>query len=157
MKLFSKRKTVSLYAPIDGKQISITEVRDEIFSSKMMGDGVAYCEFTSDIFCAPCDGKLILVADTLHAYGIRAANGAEILIHIGLDTVMLGGVGFTQLASEGDMVKQGEPIIKLDLDILKANNIDLTTSMVITNGFAMELVDAVEYVKAGSTKVLMFT
>lgn len=156
MGLFGKKKEVNLYSPINGKCISLKNVKDEIFSSKMMGDGVAFAEFSSDEFCAPCDGKIMLIADTLHAFGMKATNGAEILVHIGLDTVMLNGEGFTKLANEGENVKKGTPIIKLNLELLNGKEIDLTTSMVVTNGHTFEIENNLDEVKAGETKIISF-
>ncbi|OOM82267.1 PTS system glucoside-specific EIICBA component [Clostridium puniceum] len=130
---FKKKKKLLLYSPVSGKCIDLEYVRDKIFSSKMMGNGIAF-SFSEDTVCAPCNGKLTMIANTLHAFGIKAENGAEILVHIGLDTVNLNGNGFTKLAKEGDQVKKGDPIIKIDRKVMQKSDIDLTTPMIITNG-----------------------
>ena len=80
---------------------------------------------------APCDGNLSLVANTGHAFGMVSSDGTEILIHIGIDTVNLNGKGFTVLAKQGEEVKKGQAIIRFDPGIMKENNLDMTTMMII--------------------------
>lgn len=128
---FFNKKTLETYAPITGKIIDITEVPDEVFSSKMMGDGFAI-EPETDVVVAPCDGTVALVAATKHAVAIES-QGVQILIHIGLDTVDLQGQGFTAHVKENDMVKKGAPLITFDRDYIVAQEKPLTTMMVITN------------------------
>ena len=127
-----KNDNKKLVAYAKGKFIPITDVPDPIFSEKMMGDGVAIL-VKGDTIYAPCDGTIILVANTLHAVGISSATGVEILIHIGFDTVNLNGKGFTKLINQGDKVKKGTPLIKIDRKIMEEEKIDLTTPMVVTN------------------------
>lgn len=127
-----KKKKVALYSPVNGKMISIEETSDEVFSSKMMGEGVAFV-LEDRWICAPCDGRVSMIPATLHAFGITTANQAEVLVHVGLDTVDLDGEGFEQLVAQGDSVKKGTPILKVDLDFMKDQGIDLTTPMVVTN------------------------
>lgn len=128
-----KKKTNALFAPVTGKVIPLEQVEDKLFASKLMGEGVAF-QFESNIVCSPCDGKLVLVANTLHAFGIQMNNGAEVLVHIGLDTVNLQGKGFKKLVKEGTKVKKGTPIIEIDRQFMEENKINLTMPMVITNG-----------------------
>lgn len=125
-------KKMTLYAPVKGKLISIEDVADKVFSSKMMGDGAAFV-FEGNEVAAPCDGEITLIASTNHAFGITAKNGAEVLVHIGLDTVNLHGKGLQPLLKQGAAVKHGTPVIRIDREFMKENNIDLTTPVVITN------------------------
>ena len=107
---FKNKNENVIYAPVKGTCIDITEVDDIGFSSKMMGDGVAIVPIEG-IVTAPCDGKISMIFDTGHAFGMEANNGAEILIHIGIDTVNLNGEGFEILKKPGQKVK----IPKLEL------------------------------------------
>ena len=127
---FGKKK-ITVAAPVTGSLIDITDVKDEVFSSKMMGDGFAV-EPDGDTIVAPCDGKIVLLAHTLHAVAIEH-EGVQLLIHIGLDTVELDGKGFTANVSNGDMVKKGDALIQFDPGYLTAQQKPLTTMIVITN------------------------
>ena len=125
-----RRQLPELAAVISGKCIPLEEVKDEVFASKAMGDGVAIVPESSEVV-APCDGNLRLVANTGHAFGMVSNDGVEILIHIGIDTVKLDGKGFVVLANQGEEVKKGQPIIRFDPDIMKDNNLDMTTMMIL--------------------------
>lgn len=127
-----KKKNCIIYAPANGKVISLSEVSDPVFSKKLMGEGVGFI-FDGDTLYAPVDGKVKLIATTKHAIGFEASNKAEILMHIGLDTVSLKGEGFEVLINEGDKVKHGTPIIRINRAYMKEKNIDLTTPIVVTN------------------------
>ena len=127
---FGKRQLV-LTSPVVGTSIRIEDVPDQVFSAKMLGEGAAFI-FEGDTVHAPCDGKVIVVASTKHAIGF-AVKDVEILLHVGLDTVNLKGQGFTALVSEGDRVKRGQSVLKLDRELLAALDADLTTMMVITS------------------------
>ena len=113
---FFKRKAKnepvkSLKAFISGKVISITEVNDQVFASKALGDGVAI-KPSAQIVTAPCDGVISVIAgDSKHAIGITLNNGVEILLHIGLYTVSLNGEGFRVFVKEKDKVKQGDKLL----------------------------------------------
>ncbi|WP_448909225.1 PTS sugar transporter subunit IIA [Holdemanella biformis] len=132
-KLFKKTDDIcKLFAPVNGKTIALENVPDKVFASKMMGDGIGF-EYEGNTIYAPCDGKITLVANTLHAVGITSENGAEILIHIGLDTVSLNGKGFKKLINQGDKVKKGTPLIEIDRQFMKEQDINLITPMVVTN------------------------
>jgi PTS system glucose-specific IIA component len=126
-----KRKPTELYSPVVGKSIRIEDVSDPMFSQKMIGDGSAFI-FDGDTVFSPCNAKVILFVDTKHAIGLDA-NGVEILLHIGIDTVNLKGRGFSALVSVGDYVKKGDPLLRIDRDFMKEENADLTTMMVITS------------------------
>jgi glucose-specific phosphotransferase system IIA component len=131
--LKKKDETVVLYKPVEGEVIDITDVQDDMFSTKMMGDGVAI-EPNSETILSPCDGKVLLVPKTLHAVALEAQNGAEVLIHIGIDTVELKGKGFTAYVSTGDMVKKGDKLIGFDAGYIRGEGKALTVPIVITNG-----------------------
>ncbi|MEG0177686.1 PTS sugar transporter subunit IIA [Anaerorhabdus sp.] len=130
LNLFKKKKLSELYAPVTGKLVSLDCVPDPVFSSRMMGEGVAF-EYDSDTICAPCDGKIVLIANTKHAVGINS-NGIEILIHVGLDTVNLRGEGFEVLVNIGDKVKQGDKLLRVNREFMKDHNVNLITPMIIT-------------------------
>lgn len=138
-----KKKEIVLNAPVNGKLIALEDTDDEVFNRKMMGEGVAFI-LEEDILCAPCDGKITLIPATLHAFGMTTRNEAEILIHIGLDTVELQGRGFEKLVDQGTNVKKGTPIVKVDRKFMQEQGIDLTTPMVITNSadFQIEITES---------------
>lgn len=128
-----------LFAPVDGQCIALSQVQDNVFASRMMGDGVAFCFEGSEIV-SPCDGKVCMIAGTKHAIGLIDDDGVEILIHIGLNTVELNGQGFTMQVQEGQAVKIGDPLVHLDRDFFRSKKIDLTTPMIVTNGMNMRIV-----------------
>lgn len=119
-------------SPIKGKIIPITEVPDQVFSDKMMGDGFAI-EPTDGTIVAPVSGKILNVFPTKHAIGLESDNGTEILIHFGIDTVGLKGEGFESLVSEGDKINQGDKLLQVDVDYVKANAPSVITPIVFTN------------------------
>ena len=127
-----KENKNTLVAYADGKFVPITEVPDPIFSEKMMGDGVAIL-VEGDTIYAPCDAKVAMVATTFHAVGLNLTDGTELLIHIGLETVNLNGKGFTPLVKAEDQVKKGQAIMKIDLNVMKENNLELYTPLVVLN------------------------
>lgn len=151
---FLKKKddTLYLYKPVEGKVIDITEVQDSMFSDKLMGDGVAIEPSGAEIL-SPCDGKVLLVPKTLHAVAIEAANGVEVLVHIGMDTVELKGQGFTSHVSAGDAIKRGDRLISFDREYIEKMGKSLTTPIVITNGD--EKVTQVRKVLAGGDGLIM--
>ena len=117
---------------LDGKVIPITEVQDEVFSQKVMGDGVAI-EPENTVVTAPSDCDVsVVMADTGHACGLTLANGLELLIHVGVDTVDMGGDGFKLLVNEGDHVKTGDPLIEFDPKKIKAAGHPCTTMLIVT-------------------------
>ncbi|MED3574010.1 PTS sugar transporter subunit IIA [Cytobacillus praedii] len=130
-RLFNKRK-LQILAPVKGDMLSLEQVPDPVFSEKMMGDGVAIMPEDGGIH-SPIEGKVILVADTKHAIGIRANDGTEILIHVGLETVSLQGKGFETLVKMGDSVSIGQPLIEVDWNFIKENAASIITPIIITN------------------------
>lgn len=136
-----KQDTVNeLKAIVNGKAVPLDKVPDEIFSSKALGDGVAF-EAEDSLIAAPCDCTVSSMnADMKHAVGLKLSNGMEILIHVGVDTVKLKGTGFEQLSKEGAQVKAGEPLLKFDKEIIKENGLcDLVIMVVTDNGDAGDL------------------
>ena len=143
-----------LYAPVTGSCIPLTEVKDEVFANKMMGDGVAFT-FDGDTVVSPCDGTIVMIAATKHAIGIQGDDGVEVLIHVGLDTVSLNGEGFKASINQGDHVKKGEAILQIDHKLMKEKGMDLTTPMIITNTDQYHLAPTYnDSVIAGDTEVL---
>ena len=143
MGLFSKKKELDLYAPITGELIDITEVKDQVFSQKILGDGVAI-EPKEGVLYAPFDCEVVQLFHTLHAIGLKAKD-VEILVHIGMDTVELNGEGFKGFVNEGDHVKKGQKLIEFDIDYIKSKGKEATTPIVITN---MDLVKSLDKSKA---------
>ena len=125
-------------APLSGKVIALSEVPDEVFSQKVLGDGAAIIPADGKIV-SPVDGEVSTVSETLHAYGFTSDDGLEILVHVGIDSVALKGAGFTAHVKEGDKVKAGDLVAEVDLDVLKNNNIPTITPVLVCDG-ADELV-----------------
>lgn len=119
-------------APISGELLPITEVPDPVFSGKMMGDGFAIKPNDGTVV-SPVNGKIINVFPTKHAIGITADDGREILIHFGIDTVKLNGEGFEAFVAEGDSVKAGQTLLKVDLDYIANNATSTITPIIFTN------------------------
>ncbi len=126
----SKNKTI--IAPLSGKVIPIESVKDSVFAEKILGDGCAIIPDDGKI-TSPVDGKVISVAETLHAFGFLSQDGIEVLVHIGLDTVKQKGEGFKVFVSPSDKVRKGDPIAQVDIDLLKKKKYDITTPVIITN------------------------
>lgn len=154
----TKNDNLKLVAPITGKSIPLSEVPDPVFAQKMAGDGVAINP-TGDVAVAPADGELTLVFNTKHAFALTTENGAELLVHIGLETVSLNGEGFEQLVDQGTKVKAGTPIIKFDKEFIKSKGLPLVTPVLITNPDAFTSLKAIENVDtvAGETPVIEYT
>ena len=125
-------KDVEIKAPATGKAIALSEVKDEVFAGGALGKGAAIIPEDGKI-CAPCDGVVSLVYPTGHAIGIQSENGAELLIHIGMDTVTLEGKCFDIKVKQGQKVKTGELLIEADLEGIRAAGLDTTTPIVVTN------------------------
>ena len=128
----SYNKEEELVAPINGQVVPLSDVKDEVFSSGSMGKGIAI-EPQEGKVCSPLDGEVVMVFPTGHAIGLKSTNGAEVMIHIGMDTVELEGKGFTTLVKKGQAVKKGDPLIKFDMEAIKKAGFKLTTPIVVTN------------------------
>lgn len=118
--------------PMKGKIIPITEVPDKIFSNKMLGDGFAMIP-EDGLVVSPVNGSIVKIFPTNHGIVLLAEDGTEVLIHIGIDTVVLGGKGFKKLVNEGDTVTSGQSLLQVDLDYLEDHNISAVTPIVLTN------------------------
>ncbi|WP_434295924.1 glucose-specific PTS transporter subunit IIBC [Clostridium botulinum] len=153
VKVSSKDKFV---APIEGKILSITDVPDEVFSQKMMGDGFAI-EPKNGTVVSPVDGVITTVFPTKHAIGITAENGLELLIHFGIDTVNLKGEGLEALVEQDAKVKAGDPILKVDIDKIKDEVPSIITPIIFTNltdDQKLEIVKLGKTVKAGEEDIV---
>lgn len=146
---FLKRKTREIYAPADGQIVALESVNDEVFSQKLVGDGVAIIPM-SNTFTAPIDGIVSKIFSTNHAYSIKSPKDLEVMVHIGLDTVSLEGKGFTRIAQEGDAVKAGDIIIEVDLAYIREHAKDIITPIIILEESDVRNIDKkLNIVKAG--------
>ena len=130
-KLFGK-KYDALCAPVAGNAVAVTQVPDPTFAEEMLGKGIAI-EPTEGKVYAPCDATVDMMFSTGHAVSLVADCGAEILIHVGLETVSLGGKHFTVHAQDGAKVKKGDLLIEFDVEAIKAEGLNTITPMVICN------------------------
>lgn len=122
-----------LGAPAKGKAVPLKEVNDPTFAEEILGKGMAVIPSEGKIY-APADGEIGMVFDTLHAVSMTAADsGAEILIHVGIDTVQMNGDGFTGHVKAGDQVKKGQLLLEVDLEKVKAAGYDTVTPMLVCN------------------------
>lgn len=132
-----KKKTAceELAAAVDGTLITMEEVKDPVFSQKMMGDGFAIVS-SGDTVYACADGEITMLFPSNHAVGMTLSNGMELLIHAGIETVNENGKGFTCLCRQGEQVKRGTPLLKMDRAYLSEKGYDLTVIVVFTNAEA---------------------
>ena len=125
-------KDTVLSACLNGTVVPLADVKDEAFASGVLGDGIAI-EPSDGELVAPADGEISSTFETHHAVGMTTADGAELLMHIGIDTVKLGGKHFTYLVNEGDKVKKGQPLIRFELEAIKAEGYPVTTPLIVCN------------------------
>ena len=125
-------KDTVLSACLNGTVVPLADVKDEAFASGVLGDGIAI-EPADGELVAPADGEISSTFETHHAVGMTTADGAELLMHIGIDTVKLGGKHFTYLINEGDKVKKGQPLIRFELEAIKAEGYPVTTPVIVCN------------------------
>jgi len=144
----------TLVAPVTGEVVALDQVPDEAFASKAVGDGLAIRP-TDSIVVAPADGTVVKIFNTNHAFCLETDKGAEIVVHMGIDTVALEGQGFKRLVEEGAEVKAGQPILELDLDYLNANARSMISPVVVSNSddYAGLAALASGSVVAGQTKL----
>ena len=129
MLFFKKKKkddAIEIKAYFEGTVLPLEKVNDPMFSDKLMGDGVAIDPDAGNLY-APVDGKVASIFDTKHAIGFQTDSGIPMLLHMGIDTVKLEGKGFEILVTEGQKVKKGDPMMKLDLEFLTANAPSITS------------------------------
>ena len=141
--------STELVSPLDGELLPLSEVKDEVFSSGAMGEGVAI-EPSQGVLHAPANGRVVMTFPTGHAIGMKTKDGAEILMHIGMDTVNLQGKGFETLVDKGDEVKAGDELVKFDIDEIHSAGYIVTTPIVVTNSKDYEKVSVV---RQGEVKV----
>ncbi len=146
------KRHCSLVAPISGQIVSLEGVPDPVFAEKMTGDGLAITAESEEVL-APCDGVISLFFDFKHAFAITTPEGIQILVHIGLDTVVMEGMGITALCKSGERVKAGTPVLHLDIDLLRRRKINLISPLLIVNYDKVEdmRLPKKKRVKAGDT------
>lgn len=125
-------ETIQLASPVTGTVVPLTEVEDAVFAGGVLGDGVAVIPDEGKVY-APADGTISALTETKHAIGITTDTGAEVLIHVGLDTVKLGGEGFTLYCKAGDKVEKGSLLLEFDMDKIKEAGLSLTTPVLVSN------------------------
>ena len=136
------KNDMCIVSPVSGELLNISEVPDEAFSQKMMGDGFAVKSHDGAVV-SPVDGEVQLVFETKHAIGLKTDNNLEILLHFGIDTVNLNGEGFEVFVKAGDKVKAGDRLMQVDLEYIKANAKSDITPVIFTNleeGKSVELI-----------------
>lgn len=128
--LFGRKHQICV--PLDGRLISLSSVSDPVFASEMMGKGWAI-EPTSNTIVSPINGEVVMIADTKHAIGLKTKENIELLIHVGIDTVVLNGEGFEIKVHEGDKIKIGDCLMIVDFQKLISKDYVTTTMMILTN------------------------
>ncbi|KYC62202.1 PTS sugar transporter subunit IIA [Heyndrickxia coagulans] len=155
-KLFSKKAVVEeLVAPMSGKVVQIEDVPDEVFSRKMIGDGIAI-EPDEGVVVSPVDGEVVQFFPTKHAVGLKTKSGLEILIHIGMETVVLNGEGFEGFVQQGDRVKAGDKLVTFNLEQIRERAESIISPVVVTNFDAVDTLSktAETSVKRGKSVLL---
>ena len=142
----------ALVSPVTGEVVDLEQVPDEAFASKAVGDGVAV-KPTDKTVVSPAAGTIVKIFNTNHAFCLETENGAEIVVHMGIDTVALEGKGFTRLVEEGAEVVAGQPVLEMDLDFLNANARSMISPVVCSNidDFSGLVIQAKGQVVAGQT------
>lgn len=158
-KLFGKKtREENITAPLTGRIFSLENVPDPVFSQKMMGEGFAI-EPTNGEVVAPIDGEIIQLFHTKHAIGLKTENGAEIIIHVGLETVAMEGDGFTAHVKEGSKVKKGDKLLTVDLEKVREKAKSTVTPVIVTNSADSEKISliATDSVIKGETVCMTIT
>ncbi len=132
-----------LFAPVTGQAIQLSETKDQVFSSGLMGKGIAIEPTIGEIY-APADGTLTVTNDSKHAYGLLTANGAEVLLHIGIDTVQMAGDGFSTQVKQGQVVKKGDLLGTFNIDKIKAAGYEATVMVIVTNTMSFAEVQGID-------------
>jgi len=125
-------QAIDILSPLKGEVLALESVTDEVFAGKVMGDGIAIKPAAGKVV-APCDARVESLIASHHAIGLLCDNGAELLIHVGLNTVELQGQYFRPLVKEGDVVKAGTPLLEFDKDCIEREGYDLTTPVLVVN------------------------
>lgn len=126
------KKVDLIYSPLIGTAVTLGEVNDPVFAEEMMGKGAAIIPTKGEVY-APCDGEVITVFRTLHAVTIKGDAGADVIIHVGIETVGLNGEHFTAHVIDGQLVKKGDLLLTFDLEAIEAAGYDMITPVVVIN------------------------
>lgn len=148
-----ENKKEAFVAPMSGKLMKIEDVEDQVFASKAMGDGFAI-ELSDSLVVAPISGEIVMTFPTKHAYGLKTAEGIEILIHLGMDTVELNGEGFESFVAVGDQVEQGDKLAQVDLDYVKKQGKSLVSPVIFTSGQGVNNLKADQVVKVMEENII---
>lgn len=153
--LFKKKE--ELKAVVDGTCIPLEKMADEAFASKALGDGVAIVPSDGTVG-SPCDGTVSLIPETRHAFAVARADGQQVLVHVGIDTVSLNGEGLRAFAKVGDTVQAGQPVIEFDPDLMAERGIDTTVAMVLLDaeGKRVEQPAVGQQVRRGADVVVVY-
>lgn len=149
----SRQLQLRVLAPLSGRVVPIEDVPDPAFAQKMVGDGLSIDPAT-DVVLAPIDGRVIDFHDARHAIVIADASGVEIMVHVGLDTVMLAGQGFEALVGKGDTVRAGQPLLRFDAALVAAKASALTEIVVVNGERVRQMDKAAGSVEAGRSVLL---
>jgi PTS system, glucose subfamily, IIA component len=128
----NKQESETVYSPLSGEVKKLSEVNDITFAQELMGKGIAIEPSQGKVF-SPVKGEIAALFETKHAIGLKSDSGAEILIHIGIDTVNLGGKYFVSHVNQGDRVNSGDLLVEFDIEAIKNEGYDVITSIIITN------------------------
>ncbi|MBF4695535.1 PTS sugar transporter subunit IIA [Fusibacter ferrireducens] len=143
-KLKSKlNRNQEIYMPVAGKVIPLKELADGVFSEGLLGLG-AGIEPEDNVVYAPCDGKIIYVAETKHALGLESKSGIEMIIHVGIDTVEMKGEGFEMFVKAGESITRGQKLISFPIEAIKAAGYRSTTVVIVTNSDQFESIQVLE-------------
>lgn len=137
---WSKKRGGTAFAVQSGNVIPLEEIPDAIFAGKVLGDGIALVPQGTEVY-SPVSGRVSNVADTHHAYGITGSDGVEILVHLGIDTVELGGLGFTAQVTQGQKINKGDLLCRVDYGLLKEKGYHCHTAVIVTNGNSYIITD----------------
>ena len=145
-----------LPSPADGKPVPLSTLPDPAFAEGMLGDGIAIAP-AGGRFCSPCNGIVVGVAETLHAYNLLSDDGLELLLHIGIDTVELGGEGFRAAVKEGDRVQVGDLLAEVDLELIRSRGYSTLTPLIVTNTEVLASLKGVQgTVRCGKDPILRY-
>lgn len=150
---FLKKAKFEIVCPASGKLKLITEVPDEVFSSKAMGDGFAVEPKKGEVY-SPVEGTIEAVFPTMHAIGMKCSNGTEILIHVGVNTVELNGEGFESFISKGQKVKAGQLLLKFDIESIKTKVPSTDIIVILTSGESCEVLKNGQIIGVGEKSIV---
>lgn len=154
--LFKKKEeNIDVIAPLTGKVIPLDQVPDQVFSQKMMGEGMAIEPINKDVL-SPVDGEVVDVFKTKHAISLRADNGAELLIHMGIETVQLDGKGFEVMVENKQKVKKGDIMATYDINTIAEEGYKTVTPIVLLNGDDHEMTNVIEAQEVTAGKETLF-